>query len=247
MINSPDQLARHVAALPDAPFGIQLDSGMNRLGMEPAEWAAARATAPGPGLALIMSHLACADEPDHPMNARQLAAFRAMTDGVDAPRSLANTGGVLLGAAYRFDLTRPGIGVYGGLPYADARPVVQLDVPVIQCRTLEAGETVGYANAFTARRKTRIATIAAGYADGLPRALESRGLAFAGGKKCPFVGRISMDLIGVDIGGLDSDPATLELLGPRQSIDALAAGAGTVGYEILTSRGARHRRRHVGG
>ena len=139
MINSVDQMIAHVEALPGHRFGVQLNSGMNRLGMDPAEWAALRDIALAQNPTLIMSHLACADEPNHPMNARQLKTFREMTDGLNVPRSLAATGGIMLGRDYHFDLTRPGIGVYGGLPFADAMPVVTLDVPVIQVREVATG------------------------------------------------------------------------------------------------------------
>jgi len=247
MINSLDQLIRHVEALPGHPFGIQLDSGMNRLGMEPAEWSAVRQIAMAQKPQLIMSHLACADERDHAMNPQQLAAFLEMTEDIDVPRSLANTGAVLLDEAYHFDLARPGIGVYGGRPFVDARPVVTLDVPVIQCRDLSAGETVGYGNSFTATRDTRIATISGGYADGILRALGPKTVLWAEDTPCPIAGRISMDLIGVDITDLGYDPKTLELLGRHQSIDTLADNADTIGYEILTSLGARYMRRYLGG
>lgn len=246
MINSLDQLIRHVEALPGHAFGIQLDSGMNRLGMEPSEWSAVRDIAIQQSPALIMSHLACADEPDHPMNSRQLNAFIEMTDGIDAPRSLANTGGILLGPDYHFDLTRPGIGQYGGLPFAEAQPVVTLDIPVIQCRNLAPGETVGYGNSLTVNARTRIATVAAGYADGILRAMGPKTQLFHGDTPCPVAGRISMDLIGVDISGLGQDPKSLQLLGPGQGIDTLAGNAGTIGYEILTSLGARFKRRYTG-
>ena len=248
MINSVDQLVRHVEALPGHPFGIQLDTGMNRLGMEPTEWAALRDIALQQNPTLIMSHLACADDPDHEMSARQHTTFLEMTEGVDVPRSLANTGGVLIGPDYHFDLTRPGIGLYGGLPYGDASPVVSLSIPVIQCRDLEPGETVGYANTFTAERPTRIATVAAGYADGIIRAMGPKTVLFAEDQPCPVAGRISMDMIGVDITDCDDpSPKTLELLGPQQGVDTLAEAAGTIGYEILTSLGARYTRRYVGG
>ena len=248
MINSVDQLVRHVEALPGHPFGIQVDTGMNRLGMEAAEWAAVREIALQQHPTLIMSHLACADEPGHAMNAQQLAAFLEMTDGIDVPRSLANTGGILLSDDYHFHLTRPGIGLYGGLPFADAAPVVALSVPVIQCRDLETGETVGYGNTFTATRPTRIATIAAGYADGVIRAMGPQAVLHAGDRACAVAGRISMDMIGVDITDLeDPNPKSLDLLGPHQGVDTLAEAAGTIGYEILTSMGARYNRRYVGG
>ncbi len=242
MLNSADQMLRHVETLPGHGFGVQLNSGMNRLGMEPAEWAALRDIALAQGPRLILSHLACADEPDHPMNAQQLRVFRGMTEGIDVPRSLAATGGILLGKAYHFDLTRPGIGLYGGQPFAAATDVVQLDLPVIQTRELGTGETVGYGNAWTAERESRIATVAAGYADGLIRAMGPRAQMFAGQTPCPVVGRVSMDLITVDITDLNAEPERLTILGPDQSIDALADAAGTIGYEILTALGARYAR-----
>ena len=247
MINSIDQMLRHVEALPGAPFGIQLDSGMNRLGMEPGEWSALREIALAQNPTLIMSHLACADEPDHEMNPQQLRAFREMTDGIDAPLSLAQTGGILLGPDYHFDVTRPGIGVYGGLPFVDAQPVVTLEIPVIQIRDLEPGETVGYGNTFTATRPTRLATIAGGYADGIHRIMGPKASLFAGETRCPIAGRISMDLIGVDVTDAPEVPDTLELLGRHQSVDTLADWAGTIGYEILTSLGARYNRVYRGG
>lgn len=247
MINSLDQLLRHVEALPGAPFGIQLDSGMNRLGMEHSEWQAVRDIAISQQPTLIMSHLACADEPNHPMNRQQLRNFREMTDGLDIPRSLAATGGILLGKEYHFDVTRPGIGLYGGLPFDLATPVVRLDLPVIQTRELAAGETVGYGNTYTASTPRRVATVSAGYADGLLRALSGKGTLYAGDTACPILGRVSMDLIGVDITDLSETPQTLAILGDAQKIDDLANDAGTIGYEILTSLGPRYTRRYAGG
>ena len=245
MINSLDQMIRHVEALPGHAFGLQLDTGMNRLGMQAHEWSAVRDIALAQQPTLIMSHLACAEMRDHAMNPQQLNTFLDMTAGVDCPRSLANTGAVLLDKAYHFDLTRPGIGLYGGLPHVDARPVVTLDIPVIQCRDLVAGQTVGYGNSFTAARPSRIATISAGYADGILRAMGPKTGLFADDMLCPIAGRISMDLIGVDITDRGYDPKTLQLLGPQQTVDTLADAAGTIGYEILTSMGARYTRRYL--
>ncbi|WP_136441367.1 alanine racemase [Pacificoceanicola onchidii] len=246
MINSIDQMLRHVESLPGHPFGIQLDSGMNRLGMEPAEWSALRDIALAQNPTLLMSHLACADEPTHAMNPRQLGAFRAMTDGLDVPRALSATGGILLGPEYHFDVTRPGIGLYGGLPFVDARPVVTLSIPVIQVREIEPGETVGYGNSFTAPAPMRVATIASGYADGILRAMGPNAQLWAGETRCKVLGRISMDLIGVDVTALDHEPDALELLGQHQSVDTVAEWAGTIGYEILTSLGNRYAREYVG-
>ena len=247
LLNSIEQMTRHFEALNGHPFGIQLDSGMNRLGLEPAEWGAARDIVLPQGPKLVMSHLACADEPDHPMNAVQLKTFRAMTDDLDVPRSLAATGGLLLGPAYHFDLTRPGVGLYGGLPFDDAQPVVSLSLPVIQVRTLHPAETVGYGGTWAAMDSTRIATVSGGYADGLLRAIGARGQLFHNGVPCPIAGRVSMDLIGVDVTHLPEAPEALEILGPDQSVDDLAEAAGSIGYEILTSLGARYQRRYLEG
>ncbi len=247
MINSIDQMLVHVEGLPGHPFGVQLDSGMNRLGMEPAEWAALRDIALAQRPRLVMSHLACADDPDHPMNARQLRTFAEMTDGIDAPRSLAATGGVLLGASYHFDMTRPGIGLYGGLPFVDSRPVVRLDVPVIQTRDVLPGESVGYGNAWIARTPTRVATIAAGYADGLHRSMGPQASAWIGETRCKVLGRVSMDMIALDVSNVQGDPESAEILGQHQDIETLARWTDTIGYEILTSLGARYARHYTGG
>ncbi len=246
MLNSPEQVARHRDALPGHAFGIQLDSGMNRLGMEPDDWASTRGHLPGDPV-LVMSHLACADEPDHPMNRQQLDAFRAMTDGIGTPRSLSATGGILLGQDYHFDMTRPGVGLYGGLPFEDAKPTIRLSLPVVQIRELKAGETVGYGNRWVAKRQSRIATLSAGYADGLIRSLSNRATLYANEVPCALVGRVSMDLLTVDVTDLTDIPDTLDLICPAQTIDELADQAGTIGYEILTSLGARYTRRYLGG
>ncbi len=242
MINSVDQLLTHVEMLPGHPFGIQLDTGMNRLGMEPAEWSALRDIAIAQQPVLLMSHLACADEPDHLMNRMQLDSFNDMTEGLDIPRSLAATGGILLGDDYHFDLTRPGIGLYGGLPFVDAIPVVTLDVPVIQTRDVAPGESVGYGNAFVAHGPTRVATVAAGYADGLIRAMGAQATFTHEGRKLPVIGRVSMDMITVDVSSIAEMPEHLQLMGQHQSVDTVAGFAGTIGYEILTSLGARYDR-----
>ncbi|MCE5972884.1 alanine racemase [Sinirhodobacter sp. WL0062] len=247
MLNSLEQVTRYFEALPGAPFGVQLDTGMNRLGMEAAEWEAVAPIVLGAGPQLVMSHLACADEPAHPMNALQLAEFRRMTDGCGVARSLSATGGILLGPEYHFDVTRPGIGMYGGLPFENARPVVRLSLPVVQVRDVAPGETVGYSNTWQAETETRIATVAAGYADGLMRTLSSKATLWAGDTPCPVIGRVSMDLITVDVSHLPEAPAALDILGPHQGVDDLADVAGTIGYEILTSLGQRYQRQYVEG
>jgi len=246
MLNSPEQLVRHRENLSDATFGVQLDTGMNRLGMEPADWSACRGIAETGALTLVISHLACADDPDHAQNKAQLAQFHAMTQGVSAPRSLSATGGMLLGRDYHFDLCRPGIGLYGGAPFRDASPVLRLSLSVIQTRDVAVGETVGYSAAWIAQTPTRIATLSAGYADGLIRAMGARARVFSGATPCPVIGRVSMDLLTVDVSHLDAVPEALDILGPHQGVDELADAAGTIGYEILTALGHRYARDYRG-
>ncbi len=247
VVNTVGQLTRHLEALPEHPFGVQLDTGMNRLGLEIGDWASVAEIALSQNCRLVMSHLACADEPDHPMNRQQLDQFHLMTDGIDVPRSLAATGGILLGPEYHFEITRPGVGLYGGLPFADAQTVAYLDLPVIQVRDVEVGETVGYANDWTAKRPSKIATLSAGYADGLTRALSGGANLWHGAQPVPLVGRVSMDLITADVTDLPELPGVLSVLGPEQTVDALAERAGTIGYEILTALGPRYQRRYSGG
>ena len=247
MLNSLDQITRHLETLPGRPFGIQLDTGMNRLGMEPDDWAAVAGIVLEARPQLLMSHLACSDMPDADLNLQQLDTFRALTDGLGIARSLSATGGILLGPDYHFDLTRPGIGLYGGDPFAQAQKVVTLSLPIIQTRMVEAGEYVGYAMGWQATAPTHVATLAAGYADGLPRALSGKATVWAGDTPCPVLGRVSMDMIAADISHLAEVPDALDILGPQQGVDDLAAIAGTIGYEILTSLGARYARRYVSG
>ncbi|MBF9045442.1 alanine racemase, partial [Rhodobacterales bacterium HKCCE4037] len=240
MLNSPEQIARHHAALPGCAYGLQLDTGMSRLGLQPADWPEARAHAAG--ATLLMSHLACADDPDHPLNAQQRATFVEMTDGLATPRSLAATGGTLLGPEYHFDMTRPGVGLYGGLPFTGAQPVVRLSLPVVQIREIPAGTPVGYSATYVAESPRRIATLSAGYADGLIRAMSSKATLWHGDTPCPLVGRVSMDLLTIDVTDCAAPPDALDILGPHQTVDDLAEAAGTIGYEILTSLGPRYTR-----
>lgn len=245
MLTSRAQIERHFAQAPGLPFGVQLETGMNRLGIDAADWAMMAPAVIAKKPRLLMSHMACADEPGHPLNDAQLVRFRAMTDGTGVARSFAATGGILLGRQYDFDLTRPGIGLYGGAPFAAARPVVRLSLPVVQIRSLDAGDTVGYNATWVARGHARIATLAAGYADGFFRALSNRAVLYHGATPCPLVGRVSMDLVTVDVTAAQGTPEALELLGPAQGIDALAGAAGTIGYEILTALGQRYARQYV--
>ena len=196
---------------------------------------------------LLLSHLACGDDPDHPMNEAQLASFHAMTDGTGVPRSLSATAGILLGPRYHFDMTRPGIGLYGGRPYEGAARVVGLSLPVVQTRNLAVNEPVGYGCTWQAEVPSVIAIVAGGYADGLLRSLSNAGVLWDGDTPCPLIGRVSMDLITVDITHLSEIPRSLDILGPHQSVDDLADIAGTIGYEMLTRMGARLIRRYLEG
>jgi alanine racemase len=243
-LDSPGQIAAFSAELAGRPCALQVDSGMNRLGLEPDELEAALPLVPRLAPGLLLSHLACADEPDHAMNAAQAAAFEALAARLPGVRrSLAATGGILLGPRFHHDLTRPGVGLYGGQPFAGARPVVTLALPVIQVRAVAPGEIVGYGAAWTASAPARIATVAAGYADGLLRAIGGGRVAlYAGDTACPLVGRVSMDLITVDVSGLAEVPDHLEILKARQTVDDLARAAGSIGYEVLTSLGPRYER-----
>jgi alanine racemase len=247
-LNSAAQVIEFSRSMRGRDCALQLDSGMNRLGLEPDELASVADLVPGLAPRLLLSHLACADEPAHAMNAAQADAFAALAARLpELRRSLAATGGILLGPDYHHHVTRPGIGLYGGLPFADARPVVTLALPVIQVRDVAAGERVGYGGAWTAPAPARIATVAAGYADGLLRRLGDGGITlWAGARRCPVVGRVSMDLITADVTGLADVPDHLEILNEHQGIDDLATAAGTIGYEVLTSLGGRYERVYKG-
>ena len=225
----------------NGPCAIQLDTGMNRLGMEADEFASLGALPET--VDLIMSHMGNADDPAHQMNAQQLAEFHRMVTGHGRRLSLSATAGLLLGPDYHFDMVRMGIGLYGGWPFLDAKRVVTVEAPVIQVRALEAGENVGYGATWIAQRPSRIATISAGYADGLIRALGSGTQVFLDGQPIATAGRVSMDLITLDVTDVDCSAGDMvEIIGPNQSIDDLARAAGTIGHEILTSLGRRYQR-----
>lgn len=238
------------------PAVLQVDTGMSRLGLSDAE-ADALASDPsalrGVRFLFLMSHLASADEPENAQNAMQRAAlgtFAARFPGV--PLCLANSGGLFLGARYHAAMVRPGIVLYGGAPTAGAanalEPVVRLDVRVIQTREVPAGARVGYGGSHVAAAPMRLATIAAGYADGLPHSLSNRGAAYFGATRLPIVGRVSMDTITLDIStlpvGAVEAGSLVELIGPHQTLEQLAADAGTIAYEILTRLGPRYARRY---
>jgi len=246
------------------PAAIHIDSGMNRLGLsadEVASLARAKGLLGTFELTLLMSHLACADEPDHAKNETQRKTFDSLRAKLPkAPASLANSAGILLGRAYHYDLVRPGIALYGGKASRTGAdrfaPVVELSGRILQVRDVPAGETVGYGATRMLKRPSRIATLAVGYADGFFRSLSvadgKQGLqVYLGPHPAPLLGRVSMDLITVDVTDVPEEHARrgafVELIGKQIPAHHLAAHAGTIDYEVLTNLGARARRRYTGG
>lgn len=235
---------------------LQVDSGMARLGLtaDAVDQVVARPELlDGIDLRFVMSHLACADETDSPANERQRARFEAICARLPAlPRSLANSGGAFLGTQFHFDLLRPGIALYGGTPRPDVtmEPVVSLTADIIQIRTVPAGAGLGYGLTTPAPTDRIVATIGVGYADGWPRRLGNRGSVFLAGVRAPIVGRVSMDSSLIDVTAIPEAArrpgAPVELLGPHQTVDDVAADAETISYEILTQLGARYARRYLG-
>jgi len=237
----------------ELPAAIQFDTGMSRMGFAPADLGALGELA-GVRPALVMSHLACADEPAHPMNEAQRRRFdtlRALLPGV--PASLANSSGVFLGAEYYYDLLRPGAALYGINPQPGKpnplQQAVSLHARIVQVRSVCEGEVVGYGGHHVCVGERRIATVSVGYADGWQRSLSGRGQAAIDGVIVPIVGRVSMDSMGIDVTGIDPERvvpgAEVELMGPALPVDDVAALAGTIGYEVLTRLGNRFHRRYV--
>lgn len=224
------------------PAALHIDTGMNRLGLGPEELPHAMSALKDTSLALVMSHLACSSDLKHPFNATQLRRFvDAASLFPKAPRSLAATAGALIGADYHFDLIRIGVGLYGSGALDDDNPklasAATIEAPILQVRDVEAGETFGYGATFTAAQKMRTATVALGYADGYLRSLSGRGYGVLGGAKRPILGRVSMDLIIIDVTGCaEAVPgAMVEFLGPNAPLDDVAQLAGTAPYEVLTT------------
>ncbi len=246
------------------PCAVHIDSGMNRLGLSATEVdavAAAHDLRSAVTLSLVMSHLACADDPEHPKNAAQRKIFdelRVRLPGALA--SFANSAGILLGRAYTYDLVRPGIALYGGKPQArgphEFVPVVHLKGCILQVRNVAAGETVGYGATQTLKRRSRVAIVSVGYADGFFRSLSTKDgetgfVAYAGLHAAPILGRVSMDLITIDVTEVPEAHCArggwVELMGPHITAQTVAHHAGTIDYEVLTNLGARAFRRYIGG
>jgi alanine racemase len=242
---------------------LHIDTGMNRLGLSAEDIAlrGTRAIARRAGLDLLMSHFACSEEPSHPLNARQMADFRELRDlfpGV--PGSLANSSGIFLGPDAHHDLVRPGVALYGANPTPGhlnlMRAALRLEGRIVQVRDVEQDDTVGYGATWTARRPTRLAIVSIGYADGFLRAASASDAkpgaeAVVAGRPCPLAGRVSMDLLAVDVTDLPNDKPrrgdTAALLDDTIGVDDLASHAGTIAYEVLTSLGRRYHRVYKGG
>ncbi len=263
VLNSLEEIAAWSAAASAGsaalPAAIHLDSGMSRLGLAPAELdrlVAEPERLAGIAATLVMSHLACPDEPEHPQNPLQLATFQralARFRPAGSRRSFASSSAVFLAPEYHFDLARPGAALYGLRPTRKApnplRQVVRLQGKILQLRDVDTGTPVGYGASHRFARPARLATVGAGYADGYLRSLSNRGNAVAGGRRVPVVGRVSMDLITLDVSDVPAHelkPGDLvDLIGPDNPVDELADKAGTIGYEILTSLGRRYARSYV--
>lgn len=258
VLNTPEQVQAWLSHAPaDRPYALHVDTGMNRLGLTPAEFdTLADRLAP----AIVMSHLACADQDGHPLTAEQVARFRAVRNRLpDAVACLANSPGHFiddaLGADALFDLGRPGVALYGGNPTPGRpnpmRQVVTLQLRILQVRRVDTPGTVGYGASRRVSGGARLATVAAGYADGLLRSLGNNGWGMLGAVRVPVAGRVSMDLITFDVSAVAEDEARpgawITVLDDRHTIDDLAAEAGTIPYEILTSLGRRYARRYEGG
>ncbi|KAA0681430.1 alanine racemase [Roseomonas genomospecies 6] len=235
------------------PAVVHIDTGMNRLGLGPDELdtlVGDLSRIDGVEVQVWMTHLACADE-DSAMNSQQLGRFRSAVGRLPAAKaSFANSSGIFHGPAFHFDLVRPGCALYGVNPtpgFANPmRATIRLDARLLQVRNVDSPMTVGYGATHRVAARGKIATIAVGYADGYLRSLSGRGHVFVNGVAAPVVGRVSMDLVTVDVSHLPDEAVTpgglVELIGPNRPVDTVADEGGTIGYEILTSLGARYHR-----
>ena len=262
VLNTPDEVTawRGFAAETGVAqkAALHIDTGMSRLGIDHAgieTLCAADGSFSGIDIALVMSHLANANERDDPMNQQQRAALDAARALLpDAPASLANSSGIFLGSEFHYDLVRPGVSLFGIAPFKnilnEMAQAITLQGKILQVRDIDRGRTVGYGATHNVTRRGRLATVGVGYADGYLRYLSNRGSAFIGEIRVPVVGRVSMDLITLDVTDVaqrDAHPGALvDLICNRHTVDQLAEEAGTIGYEILTALGGRYHRRYTG-
>ncbi|HUI25307.1 MAG TPA: alanine racemase [Candidatus Kryptonia bacterium] len=260
VLNSPAQIAAwHALARKldqTLPAVLQADTGMARLGLSQAELESVLegGALDGIDVRYLMSHLVSAEDPSCEVNRVQLERFATTRSRLANVRaSLANSSGIFLCGDYHFDLVRPGAALYGIAPTIGRdnpmRPVIRLEAPVIQLRTIEAGTAVGYGHRWTAQRRSRIATVAAGYADGYLRSASNRGFAYIDGARVPIIGTVSMDTLLVDVTDVGTpvhEGSLIELVGEHIGVDDLARGAVTIGYEMLTALGDRYERHYIG-
>lgn len=233
---------------------LHVDTGMNRLGLSPSDLDRVSATPEvfeGANWTHVISHLACADEPENPANEEQLARFEQAKARLPTMKgSFANSGGAFLGPRYYFDLARPGIALYGGNPTSNTpnpmRQTVRVLGRILQVRDVTPGMTVGYGGTYTVKRAGRVATVAAGYADGYLRSGSGKAHVYLGQTRLPVIGRVSMDVITVDVSNVAPEDALpgkfMELLGNQVTPDDAGDAAGTISYEFLTSLGRRYHR-----
>lgn len=260
VLNSLEEMERWAALAyqkeKKLPATIHFDTGMNRLGLGNDETKILLEDLDkldGLNVKLIMSHFACADEKDHPLNGAQASRFADIAAHFpSAQKSLSNSSGLFRNKDWHYDVVRPGYALYGGNPTPETsspvKSVVRLDARILQTRNVRKGETIGYAAGHVFEEDTKTATLALGYADGFLRSASGKAQVYWKGISCPVLGRVSMDLVTIDIGHLAQKPKAgewIEILGPHQSVDDLAQAAGTIGYEILTSLGARYSREYV--
>jgi alanine racemase len=251
VLNSLEQIQLWREAGASQPTAVHVDTGMNRLGLSEADWPEAARLLDGLAITHLVSHLACGDEPGHSMNAVQLAIFhRARPFWPSARRSLSATAGVYLGPEYAMEEVRPGIGLYGGGPLPvigpAPLPVLRLTAPILQLRKAPEGVTVGYGASHAIGRPTTIATLGLGYADGFLRAASNNGYGVVCNEKRPILGRVSMDLVTLDVTGLPVMVGDeVEFIGPAMTLAEQASAMSTIDYELLTRLGHRATRSYV--
>lgn len=257
VLNSLDEIERwqKQAAKTQHPLPaiIHFDTGMNRLGLGPRETQTLLDDPDkldGLDVQMIMSHFACADEKDHPMTEAQFEQFDQLAKAFpETVKSLANSSGIFRTSKHHYELVRPGMAMYGLNPTPEKinpmTPVISLETRILQTRNARRDSTIGYSATYRFKKDTAVATVALGYADGFLRALSNKGTLYYKGQPCPIIGRVSMDLVTVDISGLEQKPEPgeiMEVIGLHQTADDLASAAGTIGYEILTDLGRRYHR-----
>ena len=245
--NRVEEVKLWLETYPNRSYGLHFDTGINRLGLRLSDLEEVQKLTSGTPPILVMSHLACADQPEHAMNAQQLEKFREVVDAFpESKASLSATAASYLGPDYHFDLIRPGIALYGGGPARPPelrlKPAMSVTAPILNVFNVEAGEHTGYGATFEAKYPMTLATVSLGYADGYLRSASNYGFGMHEGGPCPIVGRVSMDLMTVDVTDLPEPPAIgshIEFIGPKAGLEIQAEALGTIGYELTSRLGGR--------